>query len=143
MSLPISPLTILGAARAARDVASSMIEKSSQAVGFDEVLQGVQPANPLASLGELSENVIARIRDALRQAGIGVNPPVDLAVQNNGSLAVVGDHERAAEIEAVLSNDRELNRLATQIHALGGPRSLRVASESQSLDEIGLPRQHG
>lgn len=131
MSLPISPTTILAAAQAAREVASSVASGIAGATGFDEVLRG---AAPLPSAGELTKQLVETIQKKLAQQGIGANPPIELAVTDGGKLQMTGDHNRAAEIESVLAADTKVTYLAERLYQAGGPTRLAVSGR---LDAMG------
>ncbi len=132
LSLPISPTTILTAVQAARDVAGSLSVKVAEATGFDEVLRG---AAPQPSAGELTQPLVETIQKKLGLLGIGANPPIELAVSEDGKLRVSGDHDRAAEIESVLAADPTVTPLAERLYRAVGPTRLTVVpSSSDALD---------
>jgi len=131
LSLPISPTTILAAAQAAREVAGSVASGIAEATGFDEVLRG---ASPQSSAGELNRQLVESIQKKLGLLGIGANPPIELAVTEGGQLQMTGDHQRAAEIESVLSADADLTHLAERLFRAAGPARLAVSGRPDTLD---------
>ncbi|WP_144058098.1 hypothetical protein [Novipirellula maiorica] len=115
-----SPITTARMAIEAASFASQMVgelaSSVSSAVGFDEVLQsGSADDEPIgeSKLRSMIDQVAAAIRSRLEAAGIGVNPPVEVAVSDPGqaggsSVTVSSAHTRAAEIESMLMSEPEI-----------------------------------
>ncbi|WP_372724634.1 hypothetical protein [Novipirellula sp.] len=115
-----SPITTARMAIEAASFASQMVGELasgvSKAVGFDEVLQSGSAENEPVSESKLRamiDQVAGAIRSRLEAAGIGVNPPVEVAVSDPGqaggsSLTVSSPHNRAAEIESILMSEPKI-----------------------------------
>ncbi len=140
MSLPISQATlILGAALAAKDVVSRVAEKVVDAVGFDDVLRnGAVPPEASESKTTLLTKTVSAIRDRLGEAGIDVSSPIGLTLTSDG-LQVSGDHDQAAQIEALLASDGNVNRLASRLYAAAGAVQLSVGASDRALGPANLP----
>lgn len=137
MSLPISPAgSILGAARAARDVAGQIAGKIAGAVGFDEVLQE-QADSVSVSQKSLIDQAVTAIQDRLSKVGIAANPPIELSVQQDGSLQVLGNHDQAARIESILASDPELAELVSRLTATAGTTRLTIGPDLTRTDAQG------
>ncbi|EMI16277.1 hypothetical protein RMSM_06813 [Rhodopirellula maiorica SM1] len=104
------------AASFASQMVGELASSVSSAVGFDEVLQsGSADDEPIgeSKLRSMIDQVAAAIRSRLEAAGIGVNPPVEVAVSDPGqaggsSVTVSSAHTRAAEIESMLMSEPEI-----------------------------------
>ena len=131
MSFPLPPNLPFGsvaAIRGAAHLAQGAAHQLGQAFGFDEVLRsGGDVAGPAKSaqtlLAELTESIRRRLADVV---GMPANPAVQLSVHADGELTVDGNHPRAAQIEAVLSEDPKLRQTARQLRQAGGPGEVLV-----------------
>lgn len=120
MNLPIPTAALI---RGATLLAGEVAQRVGQAIGFDEVLSGAEPANLTALTDQLVQSAGAK----LAEAGIAVNQPLRLSVREDGGLRVEGDHPRAAEIEAILAMDDSLARQARDLAAAGGPQEVLLS----------------
>ncbi len=128
MSLPIPNAALIrGATRLAGDVASRV----SQAIGFDEVLRGGS-ADPVeagdfagdqTSETTLTDQLVKAVRSLLHESGIATNQSLRLSVTEDGGMLVEENHPRAAEIEALLSQDRGLVETARRLYRSSGGQS--------------------
>ncbi len=104
------------AASFASQMVGELASGVSRAVGFDEVLQSGSAENEPVSeskLRSMIDQVAGAIRARLEAAGIGVNPPVEVAVSDSAqelgsSLTVSSHHPRAAEIESILMSESKI-----------------------------------
>ncbi len=137
MSLPIPSTTlILGAAKFAQGVASRV----GQAIGFDDVLHGVDAVNEDGVGGDaaaLSNELVDSVRTRLMQSGLiqtggGPNQALQLSVKQDGTLRVEGDHPRAAEIEALLASNKQIADIASKLAQSGGPIEISIDLTSPS-----------
>ncbi len=128
MSLPIPPTTlILGAAKLAQGVASRV----GQAIGFDDVLHGTHAVDDGitndALMGQLVDSIRTRlVQSGLMDAGGEPNQTLQLSVQQDGGLRVLGAHPRAAEIEALLGSTPQIVSTARKLARSGGPAEIAI-----------------
>ncbi len=130
MSLPIPSTTlILGAAKFAQSVASRV----GQAIGFEDVLHGVDAVDEdsASNVAALSDELVDAIRARLLQSGLiqtdgGLNQTLQLGVKQDGALRVEGDHPRAAEIEALLASNQQIVDTASKLAQSGGPSEISI-----------------
>ena len=142
LSLPINAATLAGAA----NVASHVVSKLADAVGFDEILQD-QPSDA-ASAGAAQhdgqteadasappfgpahwlDQIVDAIRQRLSHAGVPADAALELDAQPDGRLRVDGDHPKAAAIEATLSADDGLRQRVAQYIQAGGATKISLGS---------------
>ena len=120
LSLPISPSAV---ASGAAKIVQSLAGQVSHVTGFDQVLQdaGVvsKDVEPVETESLDAESLTGTLTEAIRQhlarwAG-ETNPVLEVSV-TNGGLQINGNHPRAAEFEALLSQDPEIGVLAQQLY---------------------------
>ncbi|GAA5506117.1 hypothetical protein [Novipirellula caenicola] len=137
-----SPITTARLAIEAASFASQMVGELasgvSNAIGFDEVLQSGSASDEPVSESKLRlmiDQVASAIRSRLEAAGIGVNPPVEVAVSDPGqtggsSVTVSSSHDRAAEIESMLMSESTIVDQLQRIRAASGIDRIVVSDRS-------------
>ena len=142
LNLPINAATIAGAA----NVASHVVSKLADAVGFDEILQDRSSETASASAAQHDgqadadasaspsgpahwlDQIVDAIRQRLSHAGVSANSTLELNAQPDGRLRVDGDHPKAAAIEATLSADDGLRQRVAQYVQAGGATKISLGS---------------
>ncbi len=117
---------------------------------FDTMMLGNGPAlltqTPLMlptmkNVHALSAALNSDLREAFREAGIAMQPPIDLRVDyNTNRIVVSGDRPDAAAIEDKLNSDPKLaeevrTTIAISSHALGVQESLAFQREYRNSDD--------
>jgi hypothetical protein len=128
LSLPIPTAALI---RGATSFASDVASRVGQAIGFDDVLRGVNVDHG-KNAQALADQLVQAVGTRLSDSGIDVNQPLRLSVMANGSLRVEGNHARAAEIEALLASDQALATAARKMLQAGGPSEIKIEQRSPS-----------
>lgn len=128
MSLPIPTAALI---RGATSFASDVANRVGQAIGFDDVLRGVN-VDQGKDVAAMTDSLVEAVETRLSQSGIVVNQPLRLSVMSNGTLRVEGNHARAAQIEALLASDETLSKTARNLIRAGGPSEIVIGQQSPS-----------
>ncbi len=120
-------IAVVGVAgRVFGDIASGVKNNfDAKATAFDDVLRGdaaeaSQTGSSKLSVSQVQsmiDNVSNAIRDRLAAVGIGVNPPLEVSVKDDGQVEVTSTHDHVAEIESLINLEPAI---LEQLQALRG-----------------------
>ena len=143
LSFPLANVALI---RSAAQIATGVAGRVSQAIGFDEILQGATAdatddvsANDSVGAADLKRHLTDAIRQELAKHSIDLNHPLELRVHHDGSLRMDGNHPQGAEVEALLNSDPASVRLAGELaKATGTPTiSLDLTSSGALGNMVG------
>ena len=140
----MSGLFSLGAIRSVKDVATNaatmLAGKAASLVGtagttsFADVF-AAKSSDAEVSVREIRENLATAIESVLTRMGIPIDPALSFVANEEGGVRLEGDHERAAEIEANLQDDANIQALADKLlgSAVGADRRIVLHTISTDL----------